>query len=111
MLPASASLRGKAAVSPAERDFPSPVPEASGSDPPVCPTVLTIFVQKEEHEGICDGDENSTPQGNPRFEKKRKLKTMTTLSSHLVQHRKPRKARAWSHSGGKPRHSGRETAH
>lgn len=63
MLPASASLKGNAAVSTGSA-VPTAVPTAvcrelaAGTHPPA--PVLTIFVQKEKYESICDGDEDST---------------------------------------------------
>ena len=46
------------------------VPEAGGFDSPTSSTLLTIFVQKEKDKSVCNGDENSSPQGNPRLEKR-----------------------------------------
>lgn len=71
MLPASATLRGKRTVSTQKTDLP----EASGSDSPTSSTLLTIFVQKEKDKSVCDGDENSAPQGDPRVERRNRLKT------------------------------------
>lgn len=77
MLPASASLKGNAAVS-NRSAVPTAIPTAvclelaAGTHPPA--PVLTIFVQKEKYKSICDGDEDSTIQGNPRLETRRVMK-------------------------------------
>lgn len=72
-------------------------------------TLLTIFVQKEKYKGVCNGDENSTPQRDPRSENKKwrskeRKKTLRSTSQQLSIHITSGEARTWGRgdSGRRP---------
>lgn len=100
MLPASVSLEGKCSSKQRRQHPPVMCLLLAALAHPTSSTGLTIFVQKQKYKGVCDGDEDAAPQGNPRLEMRIVIKDPArTLSSHLVKHLEelgPRGGARWS---------------